>query len=83
MVTSCDLPHGDLYGFLTVIPVRHSDVAILGSGHVQLYPLDIFPTHSRRALRFAVRGSLRGEISSFIYHGRTTTLCLLVWCLLG
>ena len=40
-----------------------SDTPILGNGHVRLYPLDTVPTHPRRALGFAARGSTRGELS--------------------
>ena len=49
-----------------------SDTPILGSGHVWLYPLDTVPTHPCRALGFSARGSTRGELSSCMYHGRTT-----------
>ena len=45
MVTSCDLPCGDLSECTTVTSLRHSDVEIIGSGNVRLYPLDIFPTY--------------------------------------
>ena len=41
-----------------------SDTPILGSGHVLVYPLDTVPTHPHRALGFAARGSMRGELSS-------------------
>ena len=54
-----------------------SDTPILGSGHVWLYLLDTVPTYPRRALGFAVLGNTHGELSSFIYHGRSTPLCLL------
>ena len=49
-----------------------SDTPILGSGHVWFYPLDTVPTHPRRALGFAARGSTRGELSSCMYYGCTT-----------
>ena len=49
-----------------------SDTPILGIGHVQFYPLDTVTTHPRRALVFAARGSMRGDLSSCMYHGRTT-----------
>ena len=71
IVTSCALQRGYLSRCLTGNPVRQSDVEILGSGHVRLYPLDIFTTHPCRALGFAACGSLHGELSSCIYHGRT------------
>ena len=41
-----------------------SDTPIMGSGHVRLYPLDTVPTHLRRALGFAARGSTHGELYS-------------------
>ena len=49
-----------------------SDTPILGSGNVRLYPLDTVPTHPCRAIGFAVRGSKRGELSSCMFHWRTT-----------
>ena len=59
---SDDLPLGGLSGFLTGTSACHSDVEILGSGNVWLYPLNIFPTHPRRALGFAAHGNTRGEL---------------------
>ena len=56
MVTSCNLKRGDLSGCPTSTPVRPRDMEIIGSGHVQLYSLDIFPTCPRRALGSAARG---------------------------
>ena len=47
------LPRGGLSDCLTSTPACHSYAAIIGSGHVQLYPLDIFPTYPCRALGFA------------------------------
>ena len=41
-----------------------SDTPILGIGYVLLYPLDTVPTHLRRALGFAARGSTHGELYS-------------------
>ena len=73
MVTSHALPRGYLSRCPTGNPVRHSDVANIGSGHVRLYPYDIFPTHPCRELGFEMCGSSRGELSSCIYHGRTNT----------
>ena len=64
LVCSSALPRGTVSTCL-------SDTPILGSGHVLLYPLGIVPTHPRRALDFAARGSTRGELSSCMYHGRT------------
>ena len=57
-----DLPRRDLSGFTTRTPACHSYMAILWSGHVQLYPLDIFPTHLRRALGFLACGNMCGEL---------------------
>ena len=65
IVCSSALPRGTLSTY-------RSDTPILGSGHVRLYPLDTVTTHPRRALVFAARGSMRGDLSSCIYHGRTT-----------
>ena len=48
-----------------------SHTPILGSGHVWLYPLNIVPTHSHRALGFAAGGSAHEEFCSCMYHGRT------------
>ena len=39
---SNDLPHGGLSACPTGTSACHSEVEILGSGHVRLYPLDIF-----------------------------------------
>ena len=64
LVSSSALPHVTLSTCL-------SDIPILGSGHVLLYPLDTVPTHPHRALGFAARGSTRKELSSCMYHGRT------------
>ena len=49
-----------------------SDTPILGREHLRLYPLDIVPTHPRRALDFAESGSTRGDLSSCMYHERIT-----------
>ena len=49
-----------------------SDTPIKGNGHVRLYSLDTVPTHPRRKLDFAARGSTRRELSSCMYHGRNT-----------
>ena len=49
-----------------------SDTPILGSGHMQLYPLDTVPTHPHRALGLAACGSTHGEFSPCMYHWRTT-----------
>ena len=65
LVCSSALPRGTL-------STRRSDTPILGSGHILLYPLDTVSTHTCRALGFAARGSMRGELSSCMYHGRTT-----------
>ena len=64
LVCSSTLPRGTLSTCL-------SDTPILGSGHVLFFPLDTVPTHPRRALGFAARGSTRGDFSSCMYHGRT------------
>ena len=64
ILCSIALPRGTLSTCL-------SDTPIMKSGHVLLYPLDTVPTHPRRALGFAARGIMRGELSSFMYHGRT------------
>ena len=66
-VCTSDLPRGTLSTCRSVTP-------ILGSGHVRLYPLDVVPTHPRRALVFAARDSTHNDLSSCMYHGRTT------WC---
>ena len=65
LVCSIALPRGTL-------STCRSDTPILGSGYVRLYPLDTVPTHPRRALVFAAHGSAHGELSSCMYHGRTT-----------
>ena len=65
IVCTSDLPRGTL-------SACRSDTPILGSGHMRLYPLDIVPTHPHRALGFSARDSTRGELSSCMYHGRTT-----------
>ena len=65
LVCSSALPRGTLSTCL-------SDTHILGSGHVLLYPLDAVPTHPHRALGFSAPGSTSGELSSCMYHGRTT-----------
>ena len=59
------LPRGTLITCCSATP-------ILGSGHVRLYPLDTLPTHPHRALGFAEGGSTGGELSSCMYHGRTS-----------
>ena len=65
LVCKSALPRGTL-------STCRSDTPILGSGHVRLYPLDTVPTHPCIALGFSARGSTRGELSSCMYHGRTT-----------
>ena len=50
IVTSCAMPHGDISGCMTGTTVLRSDMRILGSEHVWLYPFDIFITHPHRAL---------------------------------
>ena len=64
LVCSSDFPRGNLSTCL-------SDTPVLGSGQVLLYPLDTVPTHPRRALGFAARGSTRGDLSSCMYHAHT------------
>ena len=64
LVCSSALPCGTLSTCL-------SDIPVLRSGHVLLYPLDTVPTHPHSTTGFDVRVSMRGELSSCMYHRRT------------
>ena len=75
MVTSCALPRGDKYGCPTGTPVCSSDMETLGSGQIQLYPLDIFPTNIDKCTVHTSDGLLHMEFRTKGQHTRRSTTC--------